>query len=76
MDETTNQSLMGQPVIRLTPVNVGDGQPAGQMPLPAYEMIAYSQGLGHTRLHLTGRRTLDVKETTQQIDLLLRAAAS
>jgi len=75
-DETTNQLVMGQPVIRLTPVNVREGQPAGPMPLPTYEMIAYSQGLGHTRLHLTGRRTLDVKETTQEIDQLVRAAAS
>jgi hypothetical protein len=45
-----------------------------QMTLPAFELIAYSQRLGHTRLHLTGRRTLDVKETTQEIDLLVRAA--
>ena len=45
------------------------------MTLPAFELIAYSQGLEHTRLHLIGRRTLDVKETTQEIDRLVRSAA-
>jgi len=67
--------MMGQPVILLTPVKIEDGQPAGQTALPTYEIIAYSQGMAYTRLHLTGRRTLDVKETTQEIDLLVRAAA-
>jgi hypothetical protein len=47
---------------------------AQQMTLAAFELIAYSQGLGHTLLHLTGRRTLEVKETTQEIDRLVRAA--
>jgi hypothetical protein len=74
MNEPTSQFIMVQPVIRLTPVRVGEDQPAGQTPVSAFEMIAYSQGLGHTRLHLTGRRTLDVKETTQEIDRLVRAA--
>ena len=64
-----------RPIIRLTPVKAGDGQTIEQMTLPAFELIAYSQGLQHTRLHLIGRRTLDVKETTQEIDRLVRAAA-
>ena len=46
----------------------------GQIALPTFEMIAYSQGFEHTRLHLTGRRTLEVKETTQEIDKLVRTA--
>ena len=40
------------------------------------ELIAYSQNLGFTRLTLTGGKTIDVKETTDQIDRLVRAAAS
>ena len=40
------------------------------------ECIAYSQNTGFTRLNLTGGKVLDVKETTDQIDKLARAAAS
>ena len=40
------------------------------------EMIAYSQGSDFTRLNLTGGKVLDVKETTDVIDRLVRAAAS
>jgi hypothetical protein len=40
------------------------------------ELISYSQGSDCTRLNLTGRRLLQVKETTDQIDRLVRAAAS
>jgi hypothetical protein len=39
-------------------------------------MIAYSQGSDYTRLNLTGGKVLDVKETTDVIDRLVRAAAS
>ena len=75
MNEATDQRLEYRPVIRLTPVKVGEGQSAEPMTLPAFELIAYSQGLEHTRLHLIGRRTLDVKETTEEIDRLVRSAA-
>jgi hypothetical protein len=47
------------------PVNVGIS-----------EMIAYSQQLEFTRLNLTRCRTLDVKETTDEIDRLMRRASA
>ena len=40
------------------------------------EFIAYSQNTGFTRLNLTGGKVLDVKETTDQIDRLVRIASS
>jgi hypothetical protein len=40
------------------------------------ELIAYSSQTGFTRLNLTGRKTLDVKETTEQIDRLMRNVAA
>lgn len=40
------------------------------------EFISYSQNTGFTRLNLTGGKVLDVKETTDQIDRLVRAASS
>jgi hypothetical protein len=39
------------------------------------EFIAYSQNTGFTRLNLTGGKVLDVKETTDQIDRLVRLAS-
>jgi hypothetical protein len=76
MNATSDQLIaVRQPIVRLTPVKAVDGQQGGQLLLPTYEIIAYSQGQAHTRLHLTGRRMVEVKETTQEIDLLVRAAA-
>jgi hypothetical protein len=40
------------------------------------EFIAYSQNAGFTRLNLTGGKILEVKESTDQIDRLVRAASS
>jgi hypothetical protein len=40
------------------------------------EFIAYAQNSGFTRLNLTGGKILEVKETTDQIDRLVRAASS
>jgi hypothetical protein len=40
------------------------------------ELIAYSQEMGFTQLTLTGSKVLHVKETTDQIDRLVRAAAT
>jgi hypothetical protein len=40
------------------------------------ELVAYCSDGTQTRLNLTGRKVLHVKETTDQIDRLVRAAAS
>ena len=40
------------------------------------EFIAYSQNTGFTRLNLIGGKVLEVQETTDQIDRLMRAASS
>ena len=40
------------------------------------EFIAYSQNSGFTRLNLTGGKVVDVKETTDQIDRLVRLASA
>ncbi len=51
--------------------------PSGQLTVKVSiaEFIAYSQNTGFTRLSLTGGKVLDVKETTDQIDRLVRVAA-
>ena len=43
--------------------------------LPLSDLIAYSEHFGYTRLNLVGRRVLDVKETTAEIDRLVREAS-
>jgi hypothetical protein len=60
--------------ITLTPVRTAPFQ--RQVSISIFELIAYSQCIDFTRLNLTGRRVLDVKETTDQIDRLVRDAAS
>jgi hypothetical protein len=40
------------------------------------ELITYSQDRSFTRLNLIGGKVLEVKETTDQIDRLVRAAVS
>ncbi len=61
------------PSIRLTPA-----AEAGQIGIIIVisQMISYSQEVGYTRLRLTGGKTLDVKETTDRIDHLVRRASS
>lgn len=61
------------PSVRLTPV--AELGPTGINVLIS-QMISYSQESGFTRLRLTGRKTLDVKETTDRIDDLVRRASS
>lgn len=61
------------PSVRLTPV--AELGPAG-INVVISQMISYSQETGFTRLRLTGRKTLDVKETTDRIDDLVRRAAA
>jgi hypothetical protein len=40
------------------------------------EFIAYSQNTGFTRLNLKGGKVVDVKESTDQIDRLVRMASA
>jgi hypothetical protein len=40
------------------------------------QLITYAQEQGFTRIRLTGRKTLEVRETTGHIDYLVRAAAA
>lgn len=61
------------PSVRLTPAE-GAG-PIG-ITIVISQMISYSQEPGFTRLRLTGGKTLDVKESTDRIDHLVRRASS
>jgi hypothetical protein len=60
-------------------LTLAPGEP-GQQPqpvsMPLSELIGYSSDGMHTCLNLTGRKVLRVTETTDQIDRLVRAAAS
>jgi hypothetical protein len=59
------------PCVHLTPLTVAD---SGDLSITLSQLIAYSQKDGFTRLHLTGGQTVDVKETTDRIDYLVRSA--
>ncbi|HLX68955.1 MAG TPA: hypothetical protein VKV04_04930 [Verrucomicrobiae bacterium] len=61
------------PSIRLTPAAESG---AIGITIVIAQMISYSQEVGFTRLRLTGGKTLDVKETTDRIDHLVRRASS
>jgi hypothetical protein len=71
IQQLTGVRLM--PSVRLTPV--AEMGPTGINVLIS-QMISYSQESGFTRLWLTGRKTLDVKETTDRIDDLVRRASA
>ena len=62
--------------ISLTLAKVSEGNPGGTVRVPASRLLAYDQQMGFTRLKLTGGTVLDVKQSTDQIDRLVRAAAS
>jgi hypothetical protein len=66
----------GTPTIALTAASKEPGQQPQPVSMPLSELIAYSSDGTHTRLNLTGRKVLHVKETTDQIDRLVRAAAT
>ena len=61
------------PSIRLTPATESA---AIGITIVISQMISYSQEVGFTRLRLTGGKTLDVKESTDRIDHLVRRASS
>jgi len=62
------------PGINLTLTRAESGEI--QIKVGVVDFITYSQNPGFTRLNLTGGKVLDVKETTDQIDRLVRTAAS
>jgi len=59
--------------IRLTPLEPTE---EGAISVILSQLIAYAQEQGFTRLKLTGGKTLDVQETTDHIDSLVRTAAA
>ena len=74
--ETTKWLPPLMPKIALTlagPESDGKQQP---ITISVSELIAYFAHTGHTRLLLAGRKNLQVKETTAQIDRLVRDASS
>ncbi len=70
------QSAHESKIISLTLVRTAEGNPGGTVSVPASRLLAYDQQMDFTRLKLTGGTVLDVKEGTDQIDRLVRAAAS
>jgi hypothetical protein len=62
--------------IRLTRAQKEDVQESALFSVALSELIAYADQSGRTRLNLTGRRIVEVAETTAQIDLLVRSAAT
>jgi len=64
------------PTISLTVMQGQEGLPSGAVRVKAAQLIAYEQQRGFTRLRMLGAKWLDVKEGTDEIDRLLRAAAS
>jgi hypothetical protein len=64
------------PMISLTVMQGQEGLPRGAVRIKAGQLIAYEQQRGFTRLRLLGAKWLDVKEGTDEIDRLIRAAAS
>jgi hypothetical protein len=67
---------LDEPSVSLTLATVGNSSPSGSLRVPASKLLTYDQQMGFTRLRLTGRTVLDVRESTDQIDRLVRAAAS
>ncbi|MGO8765400.1 MAG: hypothetical protein ACLQSR_09755 [Limisphaerales bacterium] len=68
------KSPLAKPSVSLILTQAESGQV--QVKVSITEFIAYSQNTGFTRLNLTGGKVLDVKETTDQIDWLVRVASN
>lgn len=66
-------NICAEPSVPLTPVT--DNAPTA-INVVISQLISYSQEMGFTRLRLTGHKTLDVRETTERIDHLVRRAAT
>ena len=63
-------------MINLTVIKGQEGQPPGPVCIEAAQLLAYQQQTGFTRLWVRGAKWLEVKEDTDEIDRLIRAAAS
>ena len=70
MVSSVHQELSA-PSIRLTPVKCAEQK---EISVLVCELIAYGQERGYTRVRLTGGKTIDVQETTDRIDGLVRSA--
>ena len=64
------------PMISLTVMQGQEGLQPGTVRVKAEQLLAYEQQGGFTRLTMLGAKSLDVREGTDEIDRLLRAAAS
>jgi len=71
--ERIDPQPLSAPRICLTLTSAEPGQSLVKVGIT--EFITYSQKTGFTRLNLKGRKILDVKETTEQIDRLVRLAS-
>jgi hypothetical protein len=63
-------------MITLTVIDDETGQPSRRVCVRAGQLIAYEQQTGFTRLRMRGAKWLDVKEGTDEIDWMIRLAAS
>lgn len=62
--------------VALTLVKAEAGNSSRTIQVQVKQMIAYDQEMGFTRLRLTGQKIIEVKESTDNIDRLIRSAAS
>ena len=67
--------IVRQASIGLTLVNGAGAHGNNAVRVLTSQLLAYYQQSGFTRLTLTGKKVLDVKESTSQIDLLVRSAS-
>ena len=76
MSDQASQSADEAGIISLTLTEVNEGELSNTVRVPASRLLVYDQQLGFTRVRLTGGTVLDVREGTDQIDRLVRAAAA
>jgi len=60
--------------IQLTNASTPGSDASATPPIDVQRLLAYKSGSGHTELSLVGGETLRVRETTDQIDRLVRSA--
>lgn len=62
--------------VSLTAVNNEGGRQVGPVVMKTSRLLSYEQHVGFTRLRLTEGASLDVRESTEEIDRQVRLAAS